>query len=226
MDNSLTNTTCLSVGRGLKANIFKVNHGDKQVILKDYSKTPSYLKAVAKILVKREVRALARLQGSPHVPVLFGLVDPYRIMMEYIDGVHPGNHARVQQHRMYLDAMDFLSSMHKAGIIHNDLRRKNLIIHPHRGLVFIDFAAALITPGSASSTGNKKWLLLCWLIRKLQHADLFHLVRIKNTLSPEPLTGQETSMLSDGRPFRQITNLWKALFRRKRSLLQRNSDAH
>lgn len=211
-----TDAHCLSLGQGLKASVFKVVLDDQQVILKDFCRAPVYLKPVVKILMRREVCVLEYLQGSPHVPALVKVIDPYRFVMEYIEGAHPGKAHHRPHSGLYQQAMNFLLAMHKAGVIHNDLRRKNLILHPERGLVFIDFGAALLMPRCLGEKRLSGFSLFCWLTTKLQLADRYHLIRLKPHLSCEPSTEQELNVLQRCRPFRRATLVWKLLFRDKK----------
>ncbi|WP_288355464.1 RIO1 family regulatory kinase/ATPase [uncultured Cycloclasticus sp.] len=206
---------CLSPGKRLKANVYIAKYGDQQVVIKDFSTAPFYLKPVVRILVKREIRALQRLQGSAHVPRLVKVIEPYGFVMEYIEGSHPSNESWFQYEGVYTEAIDFLLTMHRAGVIHNDLRRKNLILHPQRGMVFIDFGAALIRPYCPSEKKVSWFSPGCWLSAKLRVADFYHLIRLKHYLSQEPLTCQELRLLRTGRPFQRVTNMWKILFRGK-----------
>lgn len=215
-DQSLTNIHSLSTGRGLKADVFKAKYNDQWVVIKDYSAVPRYLKFAAKILAHREVAALKYLQGEPNVVALLKVINPYCFMMEYIEGEHPG---KVQSGVDYGNALTFLQAMHKIGVTHNDLRRKNLILHPQRGFVFIDFGAAIIRPNHPHRKNLIQFLPSNWLTNKLQVADIYHLIKLKKYLSNDPLTHQELMILRSGRPFRRITYLWKVLFRAKRGLL-------
>ena len=216
---------CLSTGRGFKASVFKVIYGGSIIVLKDYSQAPFLLKPIVRLLVRREIRVLEYLQGSPHVPALVKVLDPYRFGMEYIEGTHPDKNDGITDSGVYREAMEFLVMMHKAGVVHNDLRRKNLIIHPQRGLVFLDFGAALLRPRcvddnfqGATSPYVRKFSDIsprCWFTRTLQRADIYHLIRIKRSISCEPFTEQEITILQKGRPFWWLTRIWKILFRGK-----------
>ncbi len=195
-------------------------YGDQRVVIKDCSGAPRYLKPIAKTLVNREVAALKYLRNQSHVVSLVKVIDSYRFMMEYIEGIHPDSECRPLNDDVYDDAMDSLVAMHKAGVTHNDLRRKNLIIHPKKGVVFIDFGAEIIRSSCLGKKKANRFLTECWFINKLQVADTYHLINIKKSLSKDPLTNQELMTLRSGRPFRRVTYWWKVLFRGKRRLLK------
>ena len=214
---SLRDIHSLSYGRGLKADVSKAKYNGQWVVIKDYSGVPRCLSFAAKILVRREVAALKHLQSESNIVSLLKVIDPYRFMMEYIEGEHPGK--ACQDGVVYDNAVTTLLAMHKVGVAHNDLRRKNLILHPQRGLVLIDFGAATIRSRHSSRSKIAQLLSCTWLMDKLQLADIYHLVKLKKYLSNDPLTDQELMILRSGRPFRRITYLWKVLFRGKRGLL-------
>ena len=202
----------LANGGRLKAKVYTIADGDKRYVVKDYSHIHPILKPFAALMVKNEVTALKRLEGSRHIPKLIDKQDRYRIFMEHIEGCHPGECASKMNQKVFEEADNFLRYMHNIGIMHNDLRRRNLIVHPERGVVFIDFTAALI------SSEKRNLLLktfLNWFSKKLKTADTYHMVKIKSQLTEIPLNSCEKRYLERDRPFKKLSIFWKKYFRKK-----------
>ncbi|MEQ9465091.1 MAG: phosphotransferase [Haliea sp.] len=196
----------LSRGGGLKASVTLHTGRDRQYVVKDYSATPWYLRPLARYLARREVRILRALADSPHVPRHLGCIDAYRFAMEYIPGEHPSARTLAADDNTYGQAVRALQAIHALGFAHNDLRGRNMLVSPGRGVIFIDLAAALRFPAYCDAFALRP---LGWLRRRLQEADFYHLLRQKRALSTQPYTAEERDLLAEDRPFAQITRFWK-----------------
>ncbi|MEQ9465074.1 MAG: phosphotransferase [Haliea sp.] len=202
----------LSRGGGLKASVTLHTGRDRQYVVKDYSATPRYLRPLARYLARREVRILRALADSPHVPRYLGCIDAYRFAMEYIPGEHPSAHTSAADDSTYGQAVRALQAIHALGFAHNDLRGRNMLVSPGRGVIFIDLAAAIRFPVSYDALVLRP---LGWLQRRLQQADLYHLLRQKRALTTQPYTAGELDLLAAERPFKQLTRFWKRWIHRR-----------
>ncbi|MEQ8689976.1 MAG: hypothetical protein RIC89_03950 [Pseudomonadales bacterium] len=99
----------------------------------------------------------------------------------------------------YGQAVRALQAIHALGFVHNDLRGRNMLVSPGRGVTFIDLAAALRFPAYCDAFALRP---LGWLRRRLQEADVYHLLRQKRALSTQRYNAED-------RPFAQITRFWK-----------------
>jgi RIO-like serine/threonine protein kinase len=211
--HALQTLKLLSNGGKIKAKVYITRVDGKKYVVKDFSATPFYFRFLARAIVNHEIKVLTLLSFSRQVPQCYGKITPYIFAIEYIPGEHFPLKNREETDLLYQNALQFVKEMHAKGIIHNDLNYRNLIAHPERGLVVIDFASSIITG---------RWIkylraIVCinWLFEQLEKADIFHLVNYKSQLTTTPHTQDEMDILRKGRPFKLLTQIWKKIFRRK-----------
>lgn len=203
----------LARGSTLKPAVYIGLRLGQSVVIKDYSHARWWLKPLARAVIAREVAVLNQLESSGCVPRVIEYSGGHQFAMEYIAGVHPGKHSAViQSDTLFQKTVHRLNIVHNAGFSHNDLRRKNIIIHPQRGPVFIDFATALRRPDGRARSMIAG--LQNALVNRLQAADRHSLIRMKVFLSDTPLNDAEKAIVGRARPFHHVTRIWKLLLRR------------
>jgi len=178
-------------GRGSQSSVYLVEVDGQQAAVKDFAATPPWFRRfVAPYLVRRELRALRVLQGTPGIPQVYGRIDRHAFALEYIEGtpmakfktgeLAPEVFARVQR---------VIDAVHERGVAHGDLkRRSNLILTPDGEVFLIDFAAAVI--------GQRPFRPLINSLQKQMAAiDDKSVPRLKKFVAPELLTAEDKAKL-------------------------------
>jgi len=152
-------------------------------IVRDATAARSWLRWLARLLLRREARALAALDGFDGVPHLIA-TDGRRLERRYIDGL-PLHRARPDQPAYFCRAARLLRGLHARDIVHNDLAKEpNLLVTPDGEPALIDFQLAWHSPRRGR------------LFRLLAYDDLRHLLKHKRTYCPAALTNRERAILA------------------------------
>ncbi|MDX2175156.1 MAG: hypothetical protein SF028_01680 [Candidatus Sumerlaeia bacterium] len=125
------------------------------VLVKTWEERPRWERAtLGRWLAGREAAALRAAAGIPGVPGLFGRPMPWRIEMELLAGTpFPTRHREGKLPPAYFDRLwAALAEMHRRGVNHGDVRRKNLLVlgagRDEPGL--FDFTQSLLRSGPAA----------------------------------------------------------------------------
>jgi tetratricopeptide (TPR) repeat protein/predicted Ser/Thr protein kinase len=118
--------------------------------------------------LRREARAAARL-SHPNIAAVYDVLDiddrPH-IVMEYVEGrtlgeiIAQGPMAPQRAIEVGIQLMDALADAHLHGVIHRDLKPRNVIVTPANRVKVLDFGLAQMeepveaTPGSGSGSGG------------------------------------------------------------------------
>ncbi|HEX8463207.1 MAG TPA: RIO1 family regulatory kinase/ATPase [Abditibacterium sp.] len=171
-------------GKGFQSSVFLVDWDGKLAAVKDFSRGPKWFRFfVAPFLVRREVKALKHLDGTPGIPRFFDQIDRLAFAIEFIEGrpvssIHRGEMPPEVFGRM----AQVVEAMHARGVAHGDLkRRSNLLLTPQNEVFVIDFAAAIIARGPLSTK----------VMRALAEVDDKSLPRLKKFVAPELLTEED-----------------------------------
>lgn len=171
-------------GKGFQSSVYLVDWEGKPAAVKDFSKTPPAFRFfVAPILVKREVKALKHLNGTPGIPAYFGQIDRLAFAIEFVEG-RPiaGIHKGQMPPEVFPRMAKVVEGMHARGVAHGDLkRRSNLLLTPDNNVVIIDFAAAIVAKGPISTK----------LMQAVAEVDDKSLPRLKKFVAPELLTEED-----------------------------------
>lgn len=111
----------------------------------------------------REARTLARLENVPSVVRIrdcFELNDTAYIVMEYVKGSSLYSYISMRGGRLSFGEtmnilkpiMDALTAVHSMGLIHRDLSPDNIMLHPTRGAILLDFGAVRDVTGADVDT--------------------------------------------------------------------------
>ncbi len=184
---------------------YKTGGGEVEAVLRRIDDVPWYSRFLAKILLKREGRALKRVPPGIGPPLL---AESRRWLARgYLDGV-PLYVARPNGDLDYfVSAKAALRSLHRAGICHNDLaKEQNWLRRPDGRAALLDFQLA-----STLARRGK-------LFRILAYEDLRHLLKHKRRYAPEALTPRERKVLSRKS---LLTRVWMATGKRLYNALTR-----
>lgn len=171
----------IHVGHGLQSSVYEVDWNGTRGAVKDFSKLPPLFRFfIAPFLVRREVKALRHLDGTPGIPRFLGQIDRLAFVTQFIEG-RPisGIHKGEMPPEVFPRMAQVVAGMHARGVAHGDLkRRSNLLLTPDNQVFIIDFAAAIIARGPFWSA----------IMRAVAEVDDKSLPRLKRFVSPELLT--------------------------------------
>lgn len=178
----------LSQGRWPKATVWKARLLGHEWIVKDFSTRGFFTRAlIGALLVRREARALAVLDGLPGVPPGGFAIDRYALAYRFTPGRPLASiRAREQPPALFPLLERTLQAIHARGIIHLDIRnRRNVIVTDDGGILLIDFESAIDTRG-----------LPGFLRRSLERFDLGGAYKHWAFASPDTL-GDERRLLME-----------------------------
>jgi predicted Ser/Thr protein kinase len=133
------------------------------------------VRAARRAMLRREHAIYRLLDGVPGVPRCLGLRDGEELVLEFIAGeslrtarlVGPGREA------YFAALLELIEAIHRAGVAHGDLKRKdNILVGPGGRPFLIDFGTAVSAPPGAGA-----WRRL--LFRQLRRMDLNAWVKLK-----------------------------------------------
>lgn len=173
---------------------YQIDDGEVDAILRRIDGVPWYSRILARILFRREVRALKRTPPGIGPPLLAD--SDQWLVRGFLDGV-PLHIARPTGDLNYfVSAKAALRKLHRAGICHNDLaKEQNWLRTPDGRAVPLDFQLA-----SVFARRGK-------LFRILAYEDLRHLLKHKRRYAPEALTARERKVLARKS---LLTRIWMA----------------
>lgn len=175
------------------------------VIRRDVAAARWWARAFARRAAAREARALARLDGIEGVPALLGW-NGRELLRGYIAGA-PMQQAQPCDRAYYRDALRLLASLHRRGIVHNDLAKEpNWLVRSDGRPALVDFQIAW-TRGRRGR-----------LFRLLAREDLRHLLKHKRTYCAHALSTRQRAILATPAPH---ARLWRATGKRLYKLIAR-----
>lgn len=174
----------IHTGKGLQSSVYEVDWNGKRGAVKDFSKLPPLFRFfIAPFLVRREVKALRHLDGTPGIPRFLGQIDRLAFVTQFIEG-RPvsGIHRGQMPPEVFGRMARVVEAMHARGVAHGDLkRRSNLLLTPDNQVFIIDFAASVIARGPLSQK----------IMRAVAEVDDKSLPRLKRFVAPELLTDED-----------------------------------
>lgn len=185
------------------------------VIVKDFSHSPWILRVtLCKVFLHREISALKRLQGVKGIPQYLGRYGKNGFVMQLIDGVHPTKKDFKNSKELTDQFQMVLKGMHAAGVAHNDVRMKNIIIDDKQQFFMIDYAASFIVGDSPSIL----YFLKLPLFKLLKFIDESRVVEFKQLHYENSISNQRQAFFFIVKKMHVIVDGWKLflkLFRKK-----------
>ncbi len=166
--------------------------------------------------LRREAQALARVR-HPNVVGLYDVGNTKHgsyLAMEHLDGVHlrrwleRGRWSWQEKVDVLCQAAEGLLAVHRAGLVHRDVKPTNLLVCRDGRVVLLDFGLALgvaeVDTGKPDATSGEDVTLRTRMTRRNM------VVGTTSYMSPEQLLGKELDARSD--QFSFCVTLFEALF--------------
>jgi len=170
------------------ATAFYRDYAGRTVVLKtgrttDFAGLP--LIWLGKWLCRREMRFYARLADLPNVPAVLGQVGPTGFVHEYVPG-RPLERDKPIPDGFFDALRDLFLEVHRRGIAYGDTNKpQNILLGEDGRPHLIDFQISY----DVRELGD--WALNRWLLRRLQHEDLYHVLKHKRRMRPDELSADE-----------------------------------
>lgn len=185
--------------------IERCRHAGVPAVRRDVGAAHWWARAFSRRAAAREGRALQRLDDVDGVPRLLAW-DGRHLLRGYLEGL-PMQQARPCERGYYRDALRLLATLHRHGVVHNDLAKEaNWLVRSDGRPGLVDFQLAWC----CRRRGR--------LFRLLAREDLRHLLKHKRTYCPEALSARQRAILATPTlPAR----LWRATGKRLYKLVAR-----
>jgi hypothetical protein len=171
------------------ATAFYADASGKMVVLKisrttDFAGVP--LAWLGRWLCRREVRFYRKLADLPNVPDVLGTVGPTGFVHAYVPG-RPLEKERPVPDGFFAELQQLLAQLHRRGLAYVDTNTpQNILLGDDGRPHLIDFQISY----DVSELGD--WWLNRWWLRRLQHEDLYHVLKHKRRIRPDEMTPEET----------------------------------
>jgi len=146
-------------GRWANAQVFRVEAAGREWVVKDFSRRALWVRyTIGRLLLRRELRALQRLDGIDGVPQRAFRIDGDAIAAEFIPGTTLGEVAPEHMTASFFVELErLLNEVHARGIVHLDTRGTGNMLRRTDGRpALIDFQASLDTRWMPASW--RRWL--------------------------------------------------------------------
>lgn len=182
-----TVVTVVKRGPWAKADILRVAHDGSEAILKDFSGKSWPVRWFGRRQLRRERRALRRLQGLAGVPIELGESPPWGLLMEPVPGEAITRWRRRKQEEilpMIERLVALVDRIHERGVAHLDLRKRDNILVSSDGVpTIIDFNASF-----CFERGSLAARVVFPVLRRVDRAAV---LKWKSQLVPDLLTSAE-----------------------------------
>ena len=171
------------------ATAFYRDDAGRTVVLKisrttDFAGVP--LTWLGRWLCRREVRFYNRLADLPNVPRVLGTVGATGFVHDYVAG-RPLEKDRPVPDGFFAELQGLLTELHRRGLAYVDTNKpQNILLGDDGRPHLIDFQISY----DLSELGD--WRPNRWLLRRLQHEDLYHVLKHKRRMRPDEMTPDET----------------------------------
>ena len=175
----------------LKIDIFGIislaTYQNQTVIIRDLNIKNQWYKMIAKYLNYNEVRILRKINrmNLPNFPQLIESKSNYTIR-SYISGTTIKQYPEKLNEAFYAKAFELVQTLHRNGIVHNDLEKaENWIVMDNGEPAFIDFQLA------------KHFSRKTFLFKLLKKIEQRHIIKSKKWFCSSPLSESELKILNN-----------------------------
>lgn len=186
-----SNQPTYSIIKTLKIDMFGTislaTYQQQMVIIRDLNIQNKWYKIVAKYLNYNEMRILRKINqlNSPNFPRLIKSTPNY-IIRSYISGTPLNQYPEKLNEAFYNKAFDLIKTLHRNGIVHNDLEKsENWIVMDNGEPAFIDFQLAKYFSRKKS------------LFKILRKIDYRHIIKSKKRFCGSQLNASELKFLNN-----------------------------
>ena len=176
---------------GTRPDVMHVIIDNQDYVVKDYNPTSGWFGLMAgPFLVKREIKALNKLQGIKGIPQLFPCTNKRVLITEYCESQSAAKLQRPLNWLKFEEGLKALiSEMHSAGVAHCDLRGPgNILIDNEDNPYLVDYVGCIFK----TYDWNRPWN---FLFKQGCKADISAILKLKQKLAPEQLTVKESSLV-------------------------------
>ena len=147
---------------------FKVLVDGQSFLIKRTNKIGLLAGRLSEHFIQHEYKIYQKLKGITGIPKCYGQSDDGSLILEYIDGssYREKEHILENRDQFFDDLLALILSIHKAGVSHGDLKRKdNILIGDNNQPYLIDF-------GTAMRFNSKNQFIKRWLYNFSKQTDL------------------------------------------------------
>lgn len=198
---------------------FKMLVDGQSFLIKRTNKIGVFTRRVSEHFIQHEYKIYQRLEDIAGIPKCYGLSDDGSLILEYIDGSSYREKEYILENRdqFFIDLLALILSIHKAGVSHGDLKRKdNILIGENDQPYLIDF-------GTAMSLNSKNKFIKRWLYNFSKQTDLNAWIKHKYSRQYDQITEDDLAYYSSSKLdklIRLTRKFWRTLtlrrFRKKR----------
>ncbi|SVA51115.1 uncharacterized protein METZ01_LOCUS103969 [marine metagenome] len=202
----------------------KVMVDGQSLLIKRTNKIGALTRRVSEHFIQHEYKIYQRLEGIAGIPKCYGLSDDGSLILEYIDGDSYREKEYILENRdqFFVDLLALILSIHKAGVSHGDLKRKdNILIGENDQPYLIDF-------GTAMSLNSKNKFIKRWLYNFSKQTDLNAWIKHKYSRQYDQITEDDLAYYSSSKLdklIRLTRKFWRTLtlrrFRKEREQQQK-----
>lgn len=167
--------------------IYLATYQNQTVIIRDLEIKNKLYKIVAKYLNFNEVRILKKINKlySPNFPQLIKSTSDYTIR-SYISGTPINRYPKKLNEAFYDKALNLVKTLHRNGIVHNDLEKsENWIVMDNGEPAFIDFQL------------SKYFSRKTYIFQLLKKIELRHIIKSKKKYCIASLNESELKILKN-----------------------------
>ena len=193
---------------------FKVLVDEQSFLIKKTNKIGVFTRRVSEHFIQHEYKIYQRLEDIAGIPKCYGLSDDGSLILEYIDGSSYREKEYILENRdqFFIDLLALILSIHKAGVSHGDLKRKdNILVGENDQPYLIDF-------GTAMSLNSKNKFIKRWLYNFSKQTDLNAWIKHKYSRQYDQITEDDLAYYSSSKLdklIRLTRKLWRTLTLRR-----------
>jgi len=201
------------LGRGYQGAAYLRDTAAGQMIVKTATGN-RILRAARRAMLRREHGIYQRLQGIAGIPRCAGLERGEDLLLEYIEGQSLRDAVLLppERERFFAALLELIQAIHRAGVAHGDLKRKdNILVGPDHLPYLIDFGTAVSSPEGAG-------FLRRFLFRQLRRMDLNAWVKLKyqrQRIEMDPVDLQFHRPTVAERGARVVRRVWRKVTARR-----------